>query len=554
MPHIPQKPRNPAVEGSRTVVTASVLNIALPADPIIWEESRRLVGDRNVRVESLAVAASQDPVLVIELLRACNALGFSGGKSAITSCKGAVVRLGSDVVIEILDEIAKRPQIEEDDVRHWFDIHRNRCKRTAIIGRMLGEVAAKTLVDDCHSAALLLNVGDLLAVAHLGQLYVNLAEEHSRSGVKYQLQQSYNFDLEQIGLRYLHRQGIPDSLLCAIDYRGDPRTKERAIIKPIIWGAGELIDAFDGDRWEKFAPGKQFPSKSNLRLLQLTDSQYLKLYERASEYLFSARLLEERRRQEAINSTIRPNENQTELTLEQQSLESDIMALLKGINQQEGPTPASYPSQQGPIQSTQVSEIDSELPNLTDQFNLKASKIQRHEKARSEQISVITPPKLRTKKGNSIVEKVLGSFELVSSSEELIAQILALLVDDGPFEKSALIVVSHDRKSAIVVCARGPIGNGQRLSLDDPLSPLAQCFSKVKSYGNKESADSPFGSKAFAVAPIDADHETPVALYADCGKNGSLAFEHRRVFRTVVEILNQKLPSLPGGIPVEIEP
>ncbi|MEZ4753703.1 MAG: hypothetical protein R3A13_05255 [Bdellovibrionota bacterium] len=62
----------------------------------------------------------------------------------------------------------------------------------------------------------------------------------------------------------------------------------------------------------------------------------------------------------------------------------------------------------------------------------------------------------------------------------------------------------------------------------------------------------PFGSKAFALSPIDADHDTPVALYADCGVDGSITFEARRIFRTVVEIHNQKLPSLPGGIPVEL--
>jgi hypothetical protein len=115
------------------------------------------------------------------------------------------------------------------------------------------------------------------------------------------------------------------------------------------------------------------------------------------------------------------------------------------------------------------------------------------------------------------------------------------------------MVVSKDRKTAIVIAARGPqIATGQQLLLDDPLSPLAQCFSKVQSFGNRASSESPWGSKAFALAPIDANHETPVALYADCGINGSITFEARRIFRVVVDILNQKLPTLPGGLPVEL--
>lgn len=564
----PKKRASQQATPNKNKPAGTLLNLALPADHIIWEEARRLVGDRNVRVESLAVAASQDPVLVIELLKASNAMFFSGGKAPITSCKTAIVRLGSDVVIDILEEIAQRPELEGEDIKHWFDLHRNRCKRTAIISRMLGEAVARPLADDCHSAGLLLYIGDLLAVAHLGQLYVSLAEEHSRSGVKYQLQQTHNFDVEQVGLKYLHRNGIPDTLLCAIDFNGQARVKERAIIKPVIWGAGELVDAFDSDRWEKLAPGKILPAKSNLRLLQLADSQYLKIYERASEYLFSARLLEERRRQEAIKGTTKSrrssasrntNIEQTEeefISPEQQSLDSDIMNLLKGIGQDN----AEDLEDSGSIDIS--SRVDRTLTNpeiaqvatkSEDQFNLKVTLSIKKEKARKDEVTVIAPPQLRTNNGNAIVEKVMSSFDMVNTSEELISKILAMLVDDGPFEKSALIVVSHDRKNALVVCARGPIGNGQKLSIEDPLSPLAQCFSKVRSFGNKESAESPFGSKAFALAPIDADHETPVALYADCGNDGSLAFEHRRVFRTVVDILNQKLPSLPGGIPVEVK-
>jgi len=143
--------------------------------------------------------------------------------------------------------------------------------------------------------------------------------------------------------------------------------------------------------------------------------------------------------------------------------------------------------------------------------------------------------------------------ESAQNSEELLESLLSALVDQGPFEKTALIVVSKDRRNAIVVAARGPnIGNGQRLVLDDPLSPFSQCLSKIQSFGREGSATSPFGSKTFAVAPIEAAHETPVALYADCGNEGAITFEARRIFRTVVDLVNEKIKTLPGGIPVEL--
>ena len=158
---------------------------------------------------------------------------------------------------------------------------------------------------------------------------------------------------------------------------------------------------------------------------------------------------------------------------------------------------------------------------------------------------------------NANSAKAVASFAIAidnaKDAETLLRDLLGMLVGHGLFEKSALIVVAKDKKKALVVAARGPqIKNGQTLLIDDPLSPLAECFSKVQSFGNKESKVSPFGSKAFALSPIDAPHETPVALYADCGNEGAIPFEARRIFRNVIDILNEKLPYLPGSIPVEI--
>ena len=165
----------------------------------------------------------------------------------------------------------------------------------------------------------------------------------------------------------------------------------------------------------------------------------------------------------------------------------------------------------------------------------------------------ITPPQLASSKSTSVVSAMASMIDSATTADQLLKDLLGMLVGPGLFQKSALIVVAKDKKKALVVAARGPnIGNGQTVVIDDPLSPLAECFSKVQSFGNRESKVSPFGSKAFALAPVEAHHETPVALYADCGNDGSVPFEARRIFRTVVEILNQKLPHLPGSIPVEI--
>jgi hypothetical protein len=258
------------------------------------------------------------------------------------------------------------------------------------------------------------------------------------------------------------------------------------------------------------------------------------------------------------------------LSAENAALEDEIMNLLMGGGEEEAAeeeaekdsapaakTPAEKPEPK--LTSTSVKmapqerreQRTSSSVDLGDQFSIKPNSAPKTVARVQAPIKPIEPPKLRTSGGNQVVNSIANMFNEAQNSEQLLTDLLSMLVDKGPFKKTALIVVSKDRKHAIVVAARG-IGNGQRVELDDPLSPLAQCFSKVQSFGTKSNEASPFGSKAFALAPITADHDTPVALYADCGNDGSITFEARRIFRTVVDILNEKLPSIPGGIPVEL--
>jgi HD-like signal output (HDOD) protein len=546
-------------EGGRA--SGRPFSILMPPDMAVWLESRKLVTDKNIRVEDLAVVAAQDPAIVIELLRTSNAMFFSGGRSPITSVKTAIVRLGSDVVLETLEKMKERAPLENEDLRYWFELHRNRSKRSSIVATILSEALARTMTDDCQAVGLLSAVGEMLAVLHLGETYVKLAEELSRSGINYRLAQDHKFDVERMGVTYLRRHGVPEALLFALDRDARSRTTDRAIIKPVCQAASEMVDAFDNNRWEKLAPGKTLAPKSAIRMLQMNDSQYLKIYERCSEYLFSLRMLEEKKKQEALlgpsSSTSAATEAQADAS--QNQLQSEITAIIQTKPEEiapqskapaKSPKPAATPPK-APPGPTVIHTVDEQID---ERFSLsKSREIQKTVPRVEPTAKLIEPPKLRTAAGNKVLSNFTSICNDAKTSEQLIASLLEMLVDNGPFEKSALIVVSKDRKQALVVAARGPsIGNGQKLDLLDPLSPLAQCFSKVQSFGNKKNSSSPWGSKAFALSPIDADHDTPVALYADCGNSSSLTFEARRVFRTVVELLNQKLPQVPGGIPVEI--
>jgi HD-like signal output (HDOD) protein len=552
----------------------SLYRTLFPAQPLIWQECRRLAGDKNVRVEDLAAAANQDPVIVIELLKAANALFFSGGRQSITSVKTAIIRLGSDVLVETLNQIADRNQIQEEKISHWFETHRSRCRRASIIARMFGEILAKTLADDCQASALFLYLGEMLAVTHLGEAYVDIAERVPRNSINYRLAQDHKFDVERATIAYLQRQGIPEGLVFAVDRESSAKSKERAIMKPICFAAAEMVDAFENNRWEKLAPGRQISGKSTIRVLPLSESQYLKMYERATEFLHADKALEVKRRElTALNPHTDISKFATDVPAPTPapvaqtapiSLDDEIAMILETSKSPQPPPPprAAPPTtlkRSSPIDApkvaTKIKEIPTDSLDTGDQFSFAKSKETVRVVRQTEPPKIRkAPPEVVSKRGAQMVSSISDMFNSAETSEQLLSDLLAMLVDKGPFEKSALIVVSKNKKTAIVVASRGPmIGTGQRLDISDPLNPLAQCFSKVQSFGNKESELSPFGSKSFALSPINADHETPVALYADCGNDKAITFEARRVFRTVVEILNDRLPQIPGGIPVELE-
>lgn len=513
-------------------------DLILPVDAVVWREVRRMVGDRSVKVDDVSTIASQDPILVLEVLKTANALFYSGSTQPITSVKTAIVRLGSEVSLETVENLRGRQSSYSPEVANWFEHFRKKSRRNSIIARILAETLAKNLADECQTSGLFMYIGEMLAVAHFQDEYVRLASEQSRAGMLYHLSQKLKFDVERIGLDFLRKNGLPEILIFPIDRDARPKTPDRAILRPICQSAVELLEAFDLNKWEKLAPGQKLPPKSILRSLNLNDNQYLKVYERCAEFLFSMKMLDEQakaaaQQEEPVEEELDDDEDFIEP--EKNQLSNDIENLIQGLSS-----------------GAHKTEIVEREEDLNDSFHLSAA--EKTEPRNSGVVKKVAPPQLRTPGGNAFVGAVSDFFEEADSSEDLLLGLLSKLTDMGPFKQAALIVVSHDRKQAIVVAQRGSkYGNGQKIEITDPLSPLAQCFSKVQSFGNRANQSSPFGAKAFALAPIDADHDTPVALYADCGDNGSITFEARRVFRTVVALLNERLPTIPGGIPIEIE-
>ncbi|NMC62479.1 MAG: HDOD domain-containing protein, partial [SAR324 cluster bacterium] len=305
-------------------LSSEILNLLMPVDSFVLAEARKLSALKGVRSEDLATCVAQDPVLVIEFLKSANAICLSEGKPVLSSIMRAIDRLGSQSIGRLLKTLSKRQRFSSDEVNHWFEIHRSRCKRTSIVARILAETLAKHLADEVQLSGLFLNFGDLVTVSHLMEEYVSLAEEFQRGALAYRIYHAYKFEPQELGLLYLRKFGLPENLLAPLDQEGILKP-EKAIMKIIIASAGEMIDYFDANKWEKLSPGSILPSKSTLRLLVITKMQYLKVYERATEYLNEVRKFELRQSNNVVKEELEPiYDPQIEFTSQEDKIQKEI--------------------------------------------------------------------------------------------------------------------------------------------------------------------------------------------------------------------------------------
>jgi HD-like signal output (HDOD) protein len=522
--------------------------IALPPDTLILSEVMKACSENRASRDEFALLLSQDPVLTFDILKDANAIGEKRVNDAgSATLQSSLIRLGSTKTLECLTTSGDKPHSLSKDGVRCFEVHRSRGKRIGLISRMIATSIARSLADEAQVSGLFVSLGDMIITVHLGDEYIPLFDgADTRAALHYALSHEHKLDDEKIGTLYLSKNGIPELLSAPLVREKTGKSKEFTTLRLIVTSAAELVDHFDSNRWDKLAPGKTLPSTSPIRLLNFSDeSIYKKLYERASEYLFTVRT-SDLTRQAMLSRATGSTSNE---------LIQSLLGLSTHTDTSKNPDTLGSSTVSPLVKEVVAESTPSHSEILKEKFDLsRSSDGDRKERPLSSDSHVPQHHEIKLTTAQKTVVEITESLSTVHSSEELIGSLLQILVEKGPFKKTALIVVSRDRKDAIVVASRGPIPkSGVRFSLDDPLSPLALCLSKVQSFGAVESKSSPFGSKTYALAPIEAQHDTPVALYADCGNDGSITFEARRIFRIVVDIANDKLKSLPGGIPVEFD-
>ncbi len=464
------------------------LAIDLPPDARTLNSALVLASDRNARINTLAQTVSEDPILSLELLRVANAMFYSGDRPSILNVRTAVVRLGSGAVVDALTKLKQRPSLAPEEVASEFESLRRQSSQIAVVAEIIAGIAHRDLNELAAIAGLMTQMGHLIACAYFGERYLDIARTRSRASAQYKLQQDHNFDLVTVQLGYLRMRGIPQEVLLSLDKNAQCKTPAQAALRFIVQSSIELVEAYSREQFDRYKKQSDLPSKSNLRLMKLGEHQYDEMIELITAYLDGPEI-----------ETDRPDVDAVEATATDQSFAA-----------------ATFPVEAAPIP---VETPDS----LSDE----------------------------AKSALSLIKRLC---EESRNSQELLNNVMQLLITEGPYRRAALIIVGAGGHSAKLHIEVGTgFERGSTIPILDPVSPLAMCLMKVKSFNAQGIEDilSPFGTSAYALAPLTVAYPTPVLLYADCGTEKPLALESRKIFRLVMGLLNQVLPHLAGGLPKE---
>jgi HD-like signal output (HDOD) protein len=552
---------------------ATIYSKKVPPDSAVLEEVVQAVQSNSGNLNYLAISIYRDVATVFEIIRLANSTQFNFDQDQINDLQTALTRIGWQNLRDIITELSTQAKKDYPAKNRWLESYRSRCRRSGMIARIFAESIAKNLTQEAQTIACFSYFGDMLAVLHLGHLYLELAENHPRNRILYKLSSEYNFDVESVALNYLEKNGLPRQMLEIFNRGLTHNNLARTHLRPIIFSASELVDAYDCGKFARYLELNDLPQSSHLKNLKINRYQFPKVIERIEMYLNSAIQIEKSAKtiSESVaskvllyadNGKLIQNQEQSSLVketpvdkviLEERTVSASPLSKLNS-KKNEGLS-------QSPKDGATANSFEEEKTPPTDKkdiFDLRNTQQTRHYRRAAkvvysydDEIEADDDLPVTVGAPSSKIILINKVITIAESSEQLLSLCLEMMTQNS-FQNICLLIVNKKVETALILAARGKnIKAGTALQINGEMGPFYDGFSKVISSPTRQSSSSPLGSSTYAVSPLQIDHSLPILLYADCGQNEIISFEARRIFRHIVRSINQRLPRLPGGILME---
>ena len=263
--------------------TQDVLATKLFAHELTLKRARTLVNEAKISIPRLSECIARDPVTSMELMCAANAALTKAKRQLMKSVQAAVVHLGMQKILELIDMLEARPRSSIPEVNSTFEMLRLQGRRMAEIGVAISDTLRTGVTTDVETASLFANVGHMVACVHFNREYVKLLKDGSRANLVYKLATQKHFDVQIVRLAYIREYFLPESVVVAFDRDSYTKSHLQSVVRISVDAAAELVYAYDDDKWSKYEPTKSLPANSALRLLQLSEVNHHILFERCTQ-------------------------------------------------------------------------------------------------------------------------------------------------------------------------------------------------------------------------------------------------------------------------------
>ncbi len=474
------------------------LKLLIPQDKIVSRVSY-LLSLPQANLNEIAFVCLQDPVINLNIL--LRGSKFVNQVKITTDLAVLILRLGVSDLKSLLSEISN-PTVEENPMINFYYQKRVlKLTRTAVVARILAEVCAKHLASEVSSLALLCRIVELPLMIKHPKEYTELVEKTVSSNFYLKFPQIFSKAIDALNIIFLQTIGMNSNLIKILN-PNEPAVEDQLILRCLIFGAEELVFAFETNRLNRYSPGSQLPSNSLLRLLPISEQSYGRAFERITLFLhkkasFEGESIDSEINQTNIHSSISLDEGTKDVHPDLDKLQNDLDELLKD-------TESNFENWNKNIdaESNKTAGIGKSIPSL---------------------------------------KNVIDELKSVESFEDLCEVLLLKLVSNNLFDRSALLELSVKEKRLYVKKSVGGEFKSKIYELDELVLNTLN-FTKVKSSAIPAIVDLPLGSPTFAFMPLPAGSKLYI-LYADT-YNRPIGLDLRTSFREVANLALKKLQEL----------
>jgi hypothetical protein len=259
--------------------------VRLPPSEAVVKKAIPLLRNRHSRLPEAVATLLDDPVCTLEVFHRATDPSLAQSRSYLATLQGAVVRLGAARIIKALEELYARPFPDNQEVVNHLERLRDFATRTSNIAKILAFHANAGSPDEAQAAGLMTQIGLMVACVFYGTGYVELAGKPTKASIIYHLEKRHHFHVNQFQSLYLLNYGLPSGLLIALDQDEPCKSARQAALRFVVQSSIELVEAYDTDKWKRYALLGNVPGRSVYRLLQIPEKHHELFYEEATEYL-----------------------------------------------------------------------------------------------------------------------------------------------------------------------------------------------------------------------------------------------------------------------------